>query len=188
MKNILYINACVRQHSRTRQLAEYYLKRYEDKEQYQIRELKLEDCGLLPMNAEMLSQRDQLIAAGDYDHEIFAAARAFAQADEIVLAAPYWDLSFPASVKVFIEHITVCGLTFVYTDQGYPKGLCKAGSFTYITSSGGQIGPYDYGYQYIETMVKGMYGIPTVKRYAAEGLDVYGADVEGILSEVKKEM
>jgi len=38
---------------------------------------------------------DALIAAGSFDDPMFALARQFAAADEVVIAAPLWDLSFP---------------------------------------------------------------------------------------------
>ena len=50
----------------------------------------------------------------------------FAAADVIVIAAPYWDLMFPAVLKTYLENITVTGITFCYSDQGRPQSMCKA--------------------------------------------------------------
>ena len=57
---------------------------------------------------------------------MFELARQFAAADQIVIAAPYWDLSFPAALKQYFEQINVLGITFAYTPEGVPKGLCRA--------------------------------------------------------------
>ena len=37
----------------------------------------------------------------------------------IVIAAPYWDLSFPAVLKTYLEQINVLGVTFDYSDDGH---------------------------------------------------------------------
>ena len=42
---------------------------------------------------------------------MFDYANAMAQADMIVIAAPYWDMSFPASLKIFLEAASVVGIT-----------------------------------------------------------------------------
>ena len=41
---------------------------------------------------------------------MFDLASQFQQADEIVIAAPYWDLSFPAILKLYLENIYVTGV------------------------------------------------------------------------------
>ena len=39
----------------------------------------------------------------DFSHEMFRYAKAFAEADEILIAAPFWDLAFPAILRNYIE-------------------------------------------------------------------------------------
>ncbi|MBQ7193498.1 MAG: NAD(P)H-dependent oxidoreductase [Synergistaceae bacterium] len=107
----------------------------------------------------------------------------FASADEIVIAAPYWDLSFPASLKNYVEAINVVGLTFGYGEDGRPYGLCRAKRLVYVTTAGGPILNEAYGYGYVRELAQGFYGIPEVVLVKAEGLDIVGADVEGILGE-----
>ena len=52
------------------------------------------------------------------------------EADTVVIAAPFWDLSFPAILKKYIEAVTVAGITFRYSDQGH-RSVCAGptGSF-----------------------------------------------------------
>ena len=64
------------------------------------------------------------MACGDYRDPLFRYAKQFAQAADIVVAAPYWDLSFPSILKVYLEQICVTGLTFQYTPEGIPEILC----------------------------------------------------------------
>ena len=37
----------------------------------------------------------------------------------------------------YFEQINVLGITFVYTPEGYPKGLCRAKALYYVTTAGG---------------------------------------------------
>ena len=57
-----------------------------------------------------------------------------------------------------------------------------------MTTSGGFIGPNDFGFSYIKALAQNFFEIPEVNRYAAEGLDIWGADVEMILHQAKLEI
>ena len=96
--------------------------------------------------------------------------------------AIYWDLSFPAILKAYFEQVNVLGLTFEYTDEGIPRGLCKAKKLIYVTTAGGSIISDEYGYGYVRALAQGFYGIADVCQVKAEGLDMIGADVKEILN------
>lgn len=119
---ILFINACVRKGSRTKKLANGVLSHLN--EQYE--EVRLEDIAFPVVNEEFLYSRDKLIGEGRFDDPSFALARQFADADEIVIAAPFWDLSFPASLKQYFEQINVIGITFRYTAGRSAGGLVQS--------------------------------------------------------------
>ena len=104
---ILYIDACVRRDSRTQRLAEALLQQLDD----EVQQVRLEDIPFGISDEAFLDQREKLTEEGAYDHEMFALARQFAAADTIVIAAPYWDLSFPATLKQYMEKVTVNGIT-----------------------------------------------------------------------------
>lgn len=181
---ILYINACVRAGSRTRRLAEAYLSG--QKEAYT--ELVLDRCAFPVTDEAYLAKRDRLIAGRAFADPMFSLARQFAEADRIVIAAPYWDLSFPASLKQYFEHINVLGITFEYTPEGVPKGLCRAKDLCYITTAGGNYCPEEFGYGYVKALAQGYYGIGTVSRIMAAGLDIAGADAEAIIRKTLEEI
>lgn len=122
MNQILFINSCVRPDSRTYALARHLLEKLHG----QVEEVCLEREPIPPLTWASLQDRDAQVKARDYSGPMFRYARQFAQADVIVLAAPYWDLAFPASVKAYFEAVTVLGLTFFYTPEGRPAGLCRA--------------------------------------------------------------
>ncbi|MBQ1470685.1 MAG: NAD(P)H-dependent oxidoreductase [Schwartzia sp.] len=176
---ILFVNACVRSESRTKTLADALIKKLAD----ECEELKLEEVSFPKTDEAFLSKRDSLIEARNFDDEAFAPARQFAEAKTIVIAAPYWDLSFPAMLKQYIEHINVLGITFEYTPEGIPKGLCKADKLYYVTTAGGNYVPDDFGFGYIKALAQNFYGIKDVKLIKASGLDIYGANTKAIMKE-----
>lgn len=180
---ILFVNGCVRENSRTLELAHAVL----DKAGETIQEVCLYRDGPEGLSPERLELRDRLLAENKYDHPMFRWARQFAEADTIVIAAPYWDLLFPAKVRAYIEEITVSGITFRYAENGIPRGLCRAKRLIYITTAGGPI-YQNFGFDYISTMAKAFYGIADVACISAEGLDIRGADVEKIMEEAKKQL
>ena len=102
---ILYINACVRKESRTRKLAEKLLLKLDEP----FEEICLENVAFPVVNEDFLSKRDRLISQGEYQDPLFELARQFSNAAAIVIAAPFWDLSFPASLKQYLEQINVTG-------------------------------------------------------------------------------
>ncbi len=126
----LYINCCVRSASRTNRLAKAVLETMGD-----YTELYLPAEPIKPLTEEMLHKRDALLAAGQYDDPMLRYARQFASADQIVIAAPFWDGSFPSLLKVYIENIYAIGVITAYDSAGLPVGLCKASELVYVTTA-----------------------------------------------------
>jgi len=178
MESILFVNACVRPESRTYELAQYILSRLNG--QVQTVDLNTEHIPIL--DGAALEQRNNHLDRSELDAPMLRYARQFAQADTIVIAAPYWDLMFPALLKVYWEAVTVSGVTFRYNEHGIPVSLCKAKRLIYVTTAGGPIGEYNFGFQYINATARGFFGIQDVQCVSAEGLDIIGADVAAILA------
>ena len=179
-RSVLFINACVRDASRTEKIARSLLEKIGEN----VEEVKLNEISFPKVDEAFLEKRDSLLAEGRKDAEMFALARQFAAADMIVIAAPYWDLSFPAALKQYIEQINVSGITFAYTDAGYPVGLCRAGKLYYVTSAGGNYIPEEFGFGYIKALAENFYGIRDVEQIRAAGLDLDGADPKQIIDQV----
>lgn len=177
--SILFVNACVRENSRTLVLSKSIMKDMIG----DIIEVKLDLEDIEPLSRVSLEKREALIREGKYDDPMFRYAKQFAEADDIVIAAPFWDLSFPAKLKVYLEQITVSGLTFKYVN-GRPTGLCKAKSLTYVTTSGGPIFA-DFGYSYVKTLAENFYGINKTKAYRAMNLDVQMISAEELLTKAE---
>jgi FMN-dependent NADH-azoreductase len=173
---ILYINSCVRRASRTHRLAAALLERLGP-----YTEVTLARETLQGLTEETLAFRDACVAAGDFSDPMFRFARQFARADTIVISAPYWDFSFPALLKTYLENICVTGLTFRYTPEGRPEGLCRAGRLYYVTTAGGPYRP-DFSYDQLRTLAQQYFGIPETHLVCAECLDMAGSDPEEILA------
>ena len=183
-RNILLINACVREQSRTLRLA----KRVIGNLNGSVTEIDLEREALRPLTGETLTGRETILQSGDLDAPMLRYAHAFAAADEIVVAAPYWDLSFPAAVKTCLEHVTVPGVTFSYGADGVPVGLCRAKRLFYVTTAGGSILPPNHGFAYVRDLASTFYGIPECVLFSADCLDVAGSDVEGRLRQAEAQI
>ena len=181
MKKILLINACIRPNSRTYLLAQKVIEKLSG----EINELNLCNENLTPLDWIQLQKRDYLVATKDFSSSMFKYANQFIAADEIVIAAPYWDLAFPSILRIYFEHITVTGLTFKYSPEGTPIGLCNAQRIIYITTAGGSIGGKNLGYEYIKELSNTFYGITDVLCFTAENLDI-NANVNAILENAIK--
>ena len=182
--NILYVNACVRKDSRTNELGQYALSKL----QGNIEEINLDFEKIAPLYKEQLELRDSLLKDKNYNHPMLKYAKQFANADIVLVSAPYWDLSFPAILKTYIENINVNGITFSYSEKGYPISLCKAKKLIYITTAGGPIISDDFGFGYIKSLAENFYGIKDITYIKAEGLDVWGANIHEILEKSKKDI
>ena len=181
MENVLFINACVRPNSRTLDLAKHVLSKL----QGNIEEINLFNVNILPLDKKRLEIRENASITKDYSNSEFLFAKQFAESKVIVIAAPYWDLSFPAVLKNYFEKITVNGLTFAYNENGIPYGLCKAKRLIYVTTSGGPI-VHNFGFDYVNALSKNFYGIPKTQCVTAQGLDIYGANVNKIIEDAKR--
>lgn len=189
MEQLLFINACVRgDQSRSLKLARRFLDGWQKAhEDGVITEVDLCKDRLVPQYPEVLAERDALWSAGKLDDPMFAPARQFAAADKIVMAAPFWELSFPAILKIYLERITVTNITFGYDADGKSVGLCKAKKLLLVTTRGGDFSKPETAWmemvaRQLEALCA-MYGIPQFQCLAAEGLDDVTRDKEAILAE-----
>ena len=186
MKKVLFVDCCIRrEHSRSKQLAEFFLGELQKKGEYEIETLCLMDENLSYFSEGFFLQREALLAEGKLDHPRFRYAHQFAEADKIVIAAPFWDLSFPALLKVYIENLCVDSITF-HTDEHGLHGLCKADYMVFLTARGAFYtdSPLEQGSRYLEQMA-GFFGIEKYDCVAAEGLDIGAWPVEELMDKAK---
>lgn len=188
MKELLLVNACVnRDSSRTMRLLGALMKKLQAKENYHVTELILENENIQPMNQAMLTKRDQALRDGDTQSPCLRYANSLLGADCVVVAAPYWDLSFPAMLKCFFEQACANGLLFRYNESGQSVGLCHAERVYYVSTSGGYVDGLDLGYEYVKKLCA-VFGIHQSMLVCARGLDIWGNDAQEILQKAEDEI
>ena len=182
---VLFVNACVRrERSRTLRLAKKLLSHLDG----DVETLDLTKNEISPLTPELLDERERLAAAGDFSGDVFRYARQFAGAEDIVIAAPFWDMSFPALLKIYIERICVVGVTFDYNEDNEPVGLVRAKRLFFVTTGGGVIPDTNFGIDQIRALAEGFFGIPEICCIKADTLDYVGVDPEKLLLDAEAEI
>jgi FMN-dependent NADH-azoreductase len=102
----------------------------------------------------------------------------------VVIAAPFWDMSFPALLKIYIEDVSVEGVTFRSTGKGF-EGLCTAERCVFHTTRGACYVPGDPMAQAVPYLraIQKFLGFKELSCVAADGLDLDGADVDALVAD-----
>lgn len=181
---LLFVDCCISQRgadSRTRALADAFLETFQaahpDAEIGTVPPEAL--LALKPFEPEMLNDRDALAGVGAFDAPVFDLARQFRAVDRIVVAAPFWDLSFPAALRAYIEYISANGLTYHYEADGC-HGDCRAERLVYLTSGGDFEREDSLGVLYWRQLAA-MFGIGRFDYVFAGGLDIDPAKAPELL-------
>ncbi len=175
MREVLLVDCCVRgEQSRTARLTRAFLSAL-DGSRFHVTTVDPGKEGLKPLTADTLGVRDDLLARGALDDESLRFARQFAAADEVVVAAPFWELSFPAILKVYIENVSVSGISFEMLDDGI-HGLCRGRRLVFLTTRGGVYentawADWEQGSRTMEALSR-FFGFDEYICVAAEGLDM----------------
>lgn len=175
MIKVLYIDCCIRgEQSRTRTLSQAFLEVLGKRGNFIIDHLSLMEEPLVPLAGDFFLQREKLLEEGTLDHPRFRYAHQFAKADRIVVAAPFWDLSVPALLKIYFENVCVQGITFdCDTENGSLYGLCRADKLCFLTTRGGAYNdsPLETGIPMIRNLSLFL-GIDHFDWIAADGVDL----------------
>ena len=182
MSKVLYIKANIKQEgeSRTFKVSDSFVEEY--KKNNPNDEVVVLD--LYKENIDFLRPEDLGVIFGPKNEESknnpkLKYAYQFAEADKYIIAAPMWNLSFPAILKAYIDYVSVTGITFKYTAEG-PVGLLNNKKAIHIVASvSTSVIPKNPNIvlKYLSPI---SYGALTYSPpLAIENLDVIGADVEG---------
>ena len=167
----MIIDSCMREESLTRVILDAAKEVLSTR--YDIETIDVNALALPPVSPEVLEER----TSGVVPEETVAIARKIASADRIVIAAPFWDMSFPAVLKAFFENMSLYNVTF--TDDGSTcTGLCKCQKELYITTRGMDIptGDFrDHGSSYLKAL-SSLWGLGEVITVAAWNLDYMPAE------------
>ena len=171
MEKLIIIDSCMREESRTKIILgaakEVLASRYD------IETIDVNALALPPVTPQVLKER----TAGNVPDETVAVARKIASADRIVVATPFWDMSFPSVLKAFFENMSLYNVTF--TDDGTTcTGICKCQKVLYITTRGMNIPTgdcRDQGSSYLKAL-SSLWGLGEVITVAAWNLDYMSAE------------
>ncbi|MBR5487669.1 MAG: NAD(P)H-dependent oxidoreductase [Phascolarctobacterium sp.] len=173
MKNLLYIDACIRdKESRTKRIAEPIVTELSNK--YNVTKLVLNELDLDIVQKDLLNKRMK----GEIPPIVMNWAEQVRDADRIVIAAPFWDMSIPAALKVFIELCSIFDVTFKSNDKTC-YGNCKAEKMLYITTRGMDIKTGDELEQatsYLKAL-SWLWGIGPLQVIAAQNMDYVSAEI-----------
>ena len=181
MSKVLYVKANMKNEgeSRTFKVSDSFVEEYKKNNP----EDEIITLDLYKENIDFLRVDDLGKLFGPKDEEsknnsILKYAYQFADADKYIIAAPMWNLSFPAILKAYIDYVSVSGITFKYTAEG-PVGLLNNKKAVHIVSRGGGYdnSPYEMGDRYLRTIL-GFFGIKDIETIAIDNLDVMGVNVK----------
>ncbi len=185
---LLLIDSCISPRgpeSRTRALAKAFLSAFrEANPKAEIERVDVEKLDLEPLRLPALKEREALAGTGEFGAPVFALARQFRRADKVAVAAPFWDLTFPAALRVYIEYVSACGLTYHYEADGC-HGDCGAERLAFLTTGGDFEKPDSLGVLYWKQLAA-MFGIPRFDYVFAGGLDVDPAMVPLVMEAAKE--
>lgn len=171
MNKLIYINACMRAGSRTRRIASPIIA--ELSKRYSVETVDLTGNLYPVVDNYTLEDRNQSIVPQEH----VSLAKKIAAADRIVIAAPFWDMSFPSALKVFFENMSLFGVTFDSNDKEC-YGLCKAEKVMYITTRGMNIStgdPLEQATPYIKALSH-LWGWGDLTVVAAQNMDYSSAE------------
>ena len=172
MEKLLYIDACIRDaESRTRQIAEPVVRALEGK--YAVERYVLNDMPLAIVQKDLIHKR----LNGDVDPAVMTWAETVRDADRIVIAAPFWDMSIPAALKNFFELCSILNVTFK-TNNKTCYGNCKAKKMLFITTRGMDIttgDPLEQATPYLKAL-SWLWGIGPLQVVAAQNMDYASAE------------
>ena len=98
-------------------------------------------------------------------------------ADVIVIGSPMYNFTVPSTLKAWIDHVSIAGQTFHYTESG-PKGLLTGKAYLVLSSGGiysqGPFAKVDHLSTYLQGLL-GFLGITDVEVVRAEGV-AYGPE------------
>lgn len=166
MDRLVFIDATMREASRTRKIALPIIS--ELRKKYSVETVRLDGAQYPAVDGRILHDRD----CGIVPEEYAAMAGRIAAADRIVIAAPFWDMSFPAALKVFFENMSLFHITFD-SDDTHCYGIFRCSKVLYITTRGMNIrtgDPLEQATPYIKALSY-LWGLGELYTVSAENLD-----------------
>ena len=186
MEKILFINSCYNyEKSRTLYLSNKLFKKFDIDSKFDFEEIRLKDLHLLPLSEEKLKLRFDLANKHLFDMDMLTYSKKLLSADIVVIAAPLYDYSYPAILKLFIENVSMPNLMYTYSKDGY-EGFARGRKFIYITTRGANLpDSEDFGFLNLDRMFK-LFGFKETQLIGFGGTDFYKEPLKEIDKLVEK--
>ena len=128
MKKIIHINSCIRgKDSRTALLANNIIASLP--KDIEVEEINLSKLNLLPYTESNNPVYYPI------EERFFELSRKLADSDGVIISAPFWDMSFPSLLKVFLEKLSL--LDIMFKDDGKTcVGIAHCPFMFYVTTRG----------------------------------------------------
>ena len=184
MARLLYIKANPKpcNQSLTYSLSDEFIQAYQQTHPMDdVEVLDLYQTIMPIMDYERLSRYNQGI-----ETEIKQVAQQFKSYDKCVIAAPVWNHSFPAMLKVYLDNIIYRHVTFTYED-GQLIGLCSQMKVMYITSSAQEYIRERKAFDHHQSQIKAVFSLIGLNQVEVVGL--FGRNrfsSEQLIKEVKE--
>lgn len=164
---MIFVNACIREEdSRTLRIAKDILKNEN------IEEIDLNKMNLLPY-----TYSNNPVMHGIKD-EFIDLSKKIANSDGLIIAAPFWDMSFPALLKVFLEKLSIVDVMFKDTGETC-LGIAKCPFMFLITTRGMNIddeSPLEQATPYLKALCE-LWGIKKFDSISAYNLDYSSSSI-----------
>ena len=193
INKVLYVKANPKTQgtSRTLKVSDSFVKAYKElhpNDETISLDLYKEDLRFLQEEDINSLHKEELLQ--DKDHPSFKYAHQLLEIDKIIIAAPFWNLSFPAILKTYLDSVIVGGITFKYTAEG-PKGQCHGKKAIHFVTRGGAyseepLSAYELGDRYLRT-VFAFVGITDFTTFALENMDRSHTNVEKVIEDAIKD-
>ena len=165
MKKIYYINSCIRkQDSRTQYISDNIVKNCLSS--YDVETIDSSDLDLHPYT------ENNNPVYHDVEKRFVDLSRKIANCDGLIISAPFWDMSFPALLKVFLEKLSLYNIMFL--DNGKTcVGIAKCPFMFYVTTRGMDI-PDDSHLEQATPYLKALCELWGIKKF--DSISVYNCD------------
>lgn len=180
MTKLLYIKANSKPAgtSRTFKIADAFIEAYKkDHPEDEIETVDVFKEDLVEFTPDYFQVRFSEKTSESKNNPYLRYAYQFQEADKIVIAAPFWNLSIPYRLKQYLDSIAVVGIAFHYTDHG-PVGHYGDKKLLHIVTRGGdyslpEMQGREQGDRYLRALATDLLGIKKENIYTivAQGLD-----------------
>lgn len=181
MSKVLFVNACNTAESYSHQIASVFVDEYTKKHANdEIETINLYEEDVKFLTVSEIKKRQSLNYKENKDEETFKYVKQFLEADKIIIAAPFWNLSIPAILHAYLEHIAIDGVTYQSTLKG-SVGLSQGKKIVHIVTRGIYSSSVEYGDSYLRAFFASL-GIKDFRTIALEGTKVHKGQEEAFFN------